>query len=135
MIGQLLSVLIRLLLVKDLSILKMCLLFHCQFVCFKSVCFQVLKISPGCQFISSYIQSPNAAVACPFIQRNLATAKSACKKPDTDSVFRVRVPTRDPSLGSTLSPHPKNPSGSGIKSNPSLLLLWLMLFLRSLVFS
>ena len=79
------------------------------------------------------IQSPNAAVACPFIHRSLATTKSACKKPDTDSVF-VRVPTRDPSLGSTLSPHPKNPSGSGTKWNPSSLLVWFILFLRSVVF-
>lgn len=102
------------------------------FACLKSACFQVLKRS-GFNFISSFIQSPNAAVACPFIQRSLVTAKSACKKPDTDSAF-VRVPTRDPSLGSTLSPHPKNPLGSGTKSNPSLLLVWFILFLRYVVF-
>lgn len=93
-----------------------------------------LKKSTGFHFVSFRIQSPNAAVACPFIRRSLATAKSACKKPDTDSVFRVRVPTRDPSLASTLSPHPKNPSGSGTKANLPMLLLWLILFLRSVVF-
>lgn len=78
-------------------------------------------------------QSPNAAVACPSIHRSLTTTKSACKKPDTDSVF-VRVPTRDTSLASTLSPHPKNPSASGIKLNASFLSLWFILVLRSVVF-
>lgn len=75
-----------------------------------------------------YYKSPNAAVACPSIRRSLGTTKSACKKPDTDSVF-VRVPTRDPSLRSTQSPHPKNPSGSGNKLNFLSVYLRLMSFL------
>ena len=60
------------------------------------------------------LQSPNAAVACPSMRRSLAPPKIACKKPDTDSVF-IRVPIRNPGLGSTTSPNSKHPSGTGAK--------------------
>ena len=74
------------------------------------------------------LQSPNAAVACPSMRRSLAPPKIACKKPDTDSVF-IRVPIRNPGLGSTTSPNSKHPSGTDVKLTPSLLSLWFILIL------
>lgn len=93
-----------------------------------SIAFNILIYINEVCFKWFSLQSPNAAVACPSIRRSLGTTKSACKKPDTDSVF-VRVPTRDPSLRSTQSPHPKNPSGSGNKLNFLSVYLRLMSFL------
>ena len=74
------------------------------------------------------LQSPNAAVACPSMRRSLAPPKIACKKPDTDSVF-IRVPIRNPGLGSTTSPNSKHPSGTGAKLTSSLLSLWFVIVL------
>ena len=94
--------------------------------------FYCLCWSPKCtwwlhEFLCT-LQSPNAAVACPSMRRSLAPPKIACKKPDTDSVF-IRVPIRNPGLGSTTSPNSKHPSGTGAKLTSSLLSLWFIIVL------
>ncbi|XP_073239284.1 VWFA and cache domain-containing protein 1-like [Porites lutea] len=92
------------------------------------ICVPCLCSVPYSPCALHYYKSPNAAVACPSMRRSLAPPKIACKKPDTDSVF-IRVPIRNPGLGSTTSPNSKHPSGTGAKLTSSLLSLWFVIVL------